>query len=59
MLLDNSTQGMDELNNLPYFDSVVYIFWSANFPSSSSSGLGELIFIFLVLAVWLLVWHLF
>lgn len=33
MLLDgNSMQGKDELNDLPPFDSVVYIFWSANFP---------------------------
>ena len=39
MLLDNSTQGMDELNDLPYFDSVVYIFWSESFPSFSSQYL--------------------
>ena len=35
MLLDNSMQGRDEMNELPHFDSVVYIFWSANFPPSS------------------------
>lgn len=27
MLPDNGTQGKDELNYLPHFDSVVYIFW--------------------------------
>ena len=53
MLLDNSTQGKDELIDLPHFDSVVYIFWSANF--STSSSLYLLIYNLLVLAVWLLV----
>ena len=64
MLVDNSTQGKDELlNNLPHFDSVVYIFWSAKkkffFLFSLELGGDLLSFFFIALVVWLLVWHLF